>query len=186
MKFNVNDKVLIASDDLHISSFKCKVATVKKIYTEVNPPVAFVEVEDPATGDTVGFKVALADLVAIEYKPEGAREITKSDFDAALDDVTRPDKMLSNVKVDPYKRFLATMVAIKVGCKAEREIFSDSDSVVMTEDQFVDALWNVCSPTALVEKVDGKMSAYACMDVAFAAIAILKDIVPILFGESKK
>lgn len=186
MKINVNDKVLIASADPVFNSYNSKIGVVKRIYTEVNPPIAYVEIEeDPAIASTVGFKVPLADLVAIEPKsdiPEGAREITKDDFDEALKSVTNPAAAFADTKLDPMGNLFKIMTAKIVGDNAKNEIFRDHDSVVMIEDQFVVALWNACDPVTVAEQTGKKMSARKCMDVALAAFVSLRDIVSILFG----
>lgn len=187
----INDKVLIASDDAVFASYKGKVATVKRIFSDVIPPIAYVEIEeDPKIANTVGFKVPLADLVAIPDEPksdipEGAREITKADFEEALKSVTNPEAAFANTNLNPMGSLLKIMTAKIVGENAKTEIFKDCDSVVMSEDQFVVALWNACDPVTVAEITGKKMSARKCMDVALAAFISFRDVVAILFDESE-
>lgn len=192
MKINVNDKVLIASADALFVPYNGKVAVVKRIYPDVIPPIAFVEIEeDPTVAATTGLKVPLADLVAIPDKPkteipEGAREISKVDFEEALKSVTDPAAAFADTRLEPMGSLVKIMTAKIVGDNAKNEIFRDSDSVVMTEDQFVVTLWNACDPVTVAEQTGKKMSARKCMDVALTAFVSLRDIVSILFGEDGK
>ena len=191
MKINVNDKVLISSNDEVIGAYNGEVATVKRIYPDVVPPIAYVEIEADLVARTLGLKVPIADLVLIPDKskneiPDGAREITKEDFDAAVENVTDPDSFFSESNLSPMSRMVkAVSVKIVAGYIAE-EIFKDRDVITMTEDAFVAALWDGCNPTVISGIVGNRMSAFKCSDVALTSFIGLNEIVPILFGEYEK
>ncbi len=191
MKINVNDKVLIASDDALFAPCKGKVATVKRIYTEVNPPIAFVEIEeDPAVANTVGLKVPLADLVLIPAEPkseipEGAREITKADFDAAVDAVTDPNNLPEGVA--PSTTRIITLLGNKIlGEDVRKDIFKDRDSVIMTEEEFTAALWNGCRPEVVANAAGNKTAWRGYAHASIGLMLSFEDMIPIFFGESEK
>lgn len=76
MKINVNDKVLIATTDVLLNSYNGKIAVVKRIFTEVIPPIAYVEIEEYPRPDSItGLKVPLAGLVVIPEKSENETPI---------------------------------------------------------------------------------------------------------------
>lgn len=190
MKINVNDKVLISSENEIIGAYNGKVATVKRIYTEVTPPIAYVEIEeDPEVANTVGFKVPLADLVAIPDEPkseipEGAREITKADFDEAVNAVTSPDNLPEGVERTTVRMITLLTNRILAG-DVRKEIFKDRNSVIMTEDEFTAALWNSCRPEVVANASGNKNSWRGYAHISIGLMLSFEDMIPILFGESE-
>lgn len=202
MNINVNDKVLIVSDDAVYAPYKNKLATVKRIYHEATPPVAFVEIDNLFIfDDLVGLKVPLANLVVIESEnsdresensdresdiPEGAREITKEDFEEALMDITSLERGFSEKKVSPVKSFFVKMTSMVLGRKIAEVIFEDQPSIIVTEEQFIEMLWDLCNPVSVSESIDKKMSVRKCVPISQTTIFDLLSLVPVFFGESEK
>lgn len=150
----------------------------KVISTYPSLDVAIVAFDD--NGD-VG-KISLSALVEIQEKravepeiPEGAKEISRADFDAALIKVTT--KSLS--KTD---NLAGAMTGVVIGKSIGSEIFKESDVVVITEDQFIGAMWAGCSPEAVNRIVGNDLPIGKAFSVGIAALITLKKIPGILFG----
>jgi hypothetical protein len=192
MKINVNDKVLISSNDEVIGAYNGEVATVKRIYPDVTPPIAYVEIEADLVARTLGLKVPIADLVLIREEPKseipgGAREITKEDFDAALKTVTLPTNHPAGIiKSNPMASFLGGMVGAIAGEEIKSEIFGDHDVVVITEEQLIEKIWNGCSPIKISEAFGGKKSAKESVLMSLSAMMTLQNVPGVLFGEDGK
>lgn len=118
--------------------------------------------------------------VKIEF-PEGAKKISRADFDAALVEITSPEKMLES-NSNPMSAFAQIMTAKIMGDSVRDKIFEDQDAVIMTEEEFVSGLWGACDPTATSESVKKGLSARECIRVAITAMIGLEEIVGILFG----
>lgn len=191
MKFNIGDTVRVVEAPLDLSEFIGKIGKVEKLFTELNPPIAYVLFEEDETvARSVGFKVPLAHLEKIEIQEEtvteiseGARKISRDEFRAAIETVTHPSNIFTENSggMSAFVRGVTTMI---VGDAVETAIFKDADGVVMTEDEFVSELWSACNPVALSEGVKKGMSASKCITVAITALIGLEDVVEILFGGS--
>lgn len=137
-------------------------------------------------------KVEIAQLVEIQPQesrivdvkieiPEGAKKISRADFDAALAEITSPRKMLDG-NFNPMVSFTKVLTARIIGDTLREEIFKDQDVVVMTKDEFVVALWDGCNPKCVSDQIRGRQSVARSMDVSVAAILSLREIPDILFG----
>ncbi len=188
MKINVNDKVLISSENEVIGAYNGEVATVKRIYPDVVPPIAYVEIEADLEARIVGLKVPIADLAMIEHTseiPEGAREITKADFDEAVNTVTDPGNIPEGVT--PSTARLITLMGNRILAEdVRKDIFKDRDSVIMTEDEFTAAIWNGCRPEIVANAAGNKTSWRNYAHMSIGLMLSFEDMIPILFGESEK
>lgn len=157
---------------------------VVKVYSGLN--IALVSFDDV---DVVG-KVSLSSLdvvkpqeIAVEPKPEipeGAKRISKVDFEAAIVQVVRPDKVM--IDSDPMCS-LSRLIAAKIVADSVRDqIFKDKDAVGMTEDEFIGALWNACNPVAVAKTTGNQMVARRAAHVGVSAYLTLEEIVEILYA----
>lgn len=160
--------------------YEGKTGKINSVHPEAG--VAIVSFDD--NGD-VG-KVNLSDLIEIQDQPEekapeipeGAKQISRADFDAALDRVS--NEVMRSGK-NPMVGFTQIMTARLVADSVKVEIFRDQDVVTMTEDDFASALWDACNPATLRELNDmptgGKVRR-----LAMVAYISFEEIVEILFG----
>lgn len=152
----------------------------KVVHTYPNLDVAIVSFDD--NGD-VG-KISLSALVEIRPQkqavepeiPEGAKKISRADFDAALIQATT----LAMAKDAP--NIMGALSAALVGERIGSEIFKESDVVVMTETEFIGALWDGCHPQRVSENVDKAMDVCKSISVSIASVITLRTIPRILFG----
>lgn len=129
-------------------------------------------------------EIAPQDSKIVDVKieiPEGAKKISRADFDAALAELTSPEKMLSGTS-DGLVGFTKVLTAKIVGDGVRDKIFEDQDVVIMTGDDFAVALWDACNPINVSKKTGDKMGARKTVRVAITAIIVLEEIVDILFG----
>lgn len=161
-----------------------RVGKVCSIFPEID--TAVVSFDD--NGD-VG-KVSLSALVEIRPQetepkteiPEGAKKISRADFDAAVEKITSPEKMMDFAS-NPMVGLTKILTAKIVGDFVRDKIFKDQDVVVMTEDEVILALWDACNPIAVNEMTTGgKTSNRKAVKVAITALISLEEIVDILFG----
>lgn len=164
-----------------------KTGKVLSVYPNVD--IAVVSFHD--NGD-VG-KVSLSALVEIQAQeskivdvkieiPEGAKKISRADFDAALKRVTSPDHVLGDNSRDPMGGFMRSITTMIVAKNVGDEIFKDQDVVIMMEDEFISALWSACNPISVAENVQKKVSARKCMTITMTALIGFEEVVAILFG----
>lgn len=167
-------------------SYKGRTGKVVKIYDYAD--IAVVSFDD--NGD-LG-KVLLSELVEIQPQesrivdvkieiPEGAKTISRADFDAALAEITSPEKMRGS-ESNLMATFTRIMTARVVGDSVRDKLFEDQDVVVMTEEEFISALWTACNPVTISESVKKGVYARGCIHVAITAMIGLEEIVGILFG----
>lgn len=167
-----------------------KVGKVVSTFATIN--TATVSLDD--NGEIV--KVSLSDLIEIlpqETKivsvdieiPEGAKKISRADFEEALKEVTSPDHVLGGKSRDPMGALMKTIATMVVAKRVTNEIFGDQDFIVMTEDEFISAIWSACNPNSVAAAVEKKMSTRKCITVAMMAISSFEEIVAIIFGEDR-
>lgn len=159
-----------------------KTGKVVKVHDYID--IALVSFDD--NGD-VG-KVPLSALVEVQPQadrivdvkiviPEGAKKITRADFDKAIVTATRPDFENPGDFMDAITHGLASGI---VGGIAANKIFGDQDVVVMTRDDLVVALWDGCNPKNVNESSGFPIA--KSLAISTGAIIALKKIVDILFG----
>lgn len=117
--------------------------------------------------------------------PEGAKKISRADFEAELKRVTDPTHALGGNSRDPMSGFLRSITTMIIAKKVTEKIFEDLDVVVMTEDEFISALWSACDPVSVSENIDKKMSPRKCITIAMTAMISFEEIVGTLFGEER-
>lgn len=187
MRVNVGDKVRVDASMGYLSNVMGVTGEVIQIY-EFLVPMAVVKFENGVTA-----KVEVSNLRKVEAQenaepkseiPEGAKQITKADFEAALKRVTSPDHVLGDNSRDPMGGLMRSITTMIVGKKVTDKIFENQNAVVMTEDEFISALWEACNPNSVAEAVEKKMSVRKCITVAMTAIISFEEIVEILFGGS--
>lgn len=188
MSIKVNDKVRVDTSMGYLSNVMGLTGTVIQVY-DFLVPMAIVKFENGITA-----KVEVSNLIKVEAQenqeaklvtpeiPEGAKRITKSDFEAALMAVANPVGGMS--ERNPMAVFVGSMTAMIVGKNVAAKIFKDQDSVVMTEDQFTAALWDGCNPENVSESVGEKIPVSKCMRVSITAIISLENIVGVLFSDN--
>lgn len=151
----------------------------KVVHTYPSLDVAIVSFDD--NGD-VG-KVTLSALLEVRPQkqavepeiPEGAKKISRADYDAALIEVTTKS-------LDKTCNIMGVMTGAIIGEFIGSEIFKESDVVVITEDQFIGAMWAGCSPEAVNKTVGNEMPIGKALGVGIAAIMSLRALPKILFG----
>lgn len=161
-----------------------KVGKVDRIYPSLN--LAIISFTD----DPIVAKVSLSALEVVKPQetasepkaeiPEGAKRISKTDFEEALAVATDPRRMLEGS--DPMFNLSRILTAKIVGESVRDQIFKDQDSVVMTEDDFTVALWNASNPGAVAEKIKNKMSLSKTAKVSVVAFSTLMEITEILYA----
>ena len=163
--------------------YKGKTGKVVAVFPEVG--VATVSFDD--TGD-IG-KVSPDKLVEILPQeipveiPEGAKKISRDDFDAALDKITDPDRLTD---IDSFMTsFIMVTTAKVLGVSIGEKIFKDADVVVMTEGDFIRALWDGCSPSEVVNSTNGRFPVNKTPNICVSGFIGLEPIIRILFGESE-
>ena len=192
MKINIGDTVRVVEAPSDLSAFIGKTGKVERLYAELNPPIAYVVFEeDELIARSMGFKVPLSHLEKVEIEadpeiPEGAKQITKADFDKALAEITAPDRAFSDTGLDPMAALTKVLTTKIVFRNAGEEIFRDREVVTMREDEFVSIFWRACDPVVVSESVDKKMSVRKCIGIALTAMIDLDEIVGILFGGSEE
>lgn len=128
-------------------------------------------------------EIAPQDSKIVDVKieiPEGAKKISRADFDAVLADLADPAKIASDR--NPIVA-LTTILTVKiVGDGIRDKIFEDQDVVVMREEDFVAALWDACNPVNLKETIGFKESISRTIKVGITALISLESIVGTLFG----
>lgn len=194
MRINETDTVMIIAEVGFLSEFKGQKGVVSRVYpVSRDEGVAVVNMD---SGETL--KVRFDDLVKItvvETKPaepvepeipEGAKRILKDDVKAFIVSLVDPSKLIFS-EGGSGVRDLIRMLTVRIVCDMVVEkIFTDQDAVVMTEEEFISALWNACNPIAMSESIDKKMSPRRCREVALTSFMKLSEIVPTIFGESEE
>lgn len=185
MRINETDTVMIIAEVGFLSEFKGQKGVVSRVYpVSQDEGVAVVNMD---SGETL--KVKLDDLVKItvgETKPaepvepeipEGAKKIFKADFKSFIGEIVG--------KADGFRDMVRSLAIGLAGGKICEKIFADQDAVVMTEEEFISALWDASNPVFVSETVGGKMSARETSAISLAAFSELRDFIPIVFGESE-
>lgn len=164
--------------------YKGNTGKVIRIYGNVG--IALVQLENGDLG-----KVYLSEMVEIRPQetepkpeiPEGAKKISRAAFLDALRVVTDPATIFSDA-VNPVDFLHATiegMASITLGHKLAEVLFKDTDVAVVTEDDFVRALWKICDPASVVER-SLEASAFDGLLISVSSVIRLRELVPILFG----
>lgn len=146
---------------------------VARLYPELNTATITIDGVDRLV------KIRMDALEEVDVKieiPEGAKKISQADFDAALIQATT----IAMSKNAPA--IMGALSAAVVGEHIGAEIFKESDVVVMTEDEFIGALWDGCHPQRVSETVGNMMDTRRSMSVSIASAITLKTIPGILFG----
>lgn len=160
--------------------YKDGTGKVIRIYESVG--IALVQMDNGDLG-----KVYLAELVEIRPQeaepkteiPEGAKKISRASFDEAIKEATFS---VADVGRNPMVGLMGAMTGVVVGQDVGDKIFKGQDVVVMTEEDFVVALWDGCNPKNVSASVGNLHSVTKCLDVSVAAILSLRKIARILFG----
>ena len=162
--------------------FEGRIGKVCRVYPASD--VAIVAFDD--NGD-VG-KIVLSALVEVLPQekapepeiPEGAKKITRSDFEELFHKCT-----LNSLygRGNPVGNLAKTAILLSTRDRVCREIFGDRDGVVMTEIEFISAVWNALNPRNLIEMVEtiGK-SPLKPGKLSVAAYIGYEEIVGVLFG----
>ena len=185
MRINETDTVMIIAEVGFLSTFRGQKGVVSRVYpVSRDEGVAVVSMD---SGETL--KVRFDDLVKItvpESKPaepvepeipEGAKKIFKADFMRFIGGIVG--------KADDIREIVRSIAIGMAGSKICEKIFSDQDAVVMTEEEFISALWGASNPVFVSETVGGKMTARKTWSISLAAFSELRDFIPIVFGESE-
>lgn len=171
MAIHENDTVKVLE-----GCFAGKIGKVISIY-----PIIGVAVVALDSGDVC--KVALSSLAEIQEPkkpvepeiPEGAKQISKADFKAAI-----MEGMLKVMQISGSS--LGAMTGVVIGDSILSAIFKESDVVVITKDQLIRAMWAGCSPEAARKIVNDKMPIGKLWEVSIMAVVTLRNIPEILFG----
>lgn len=164
--------------------YKDGTGKVVRVYGNVG--IALVQMENGDLG-----KVYLSELVEIRPQetepkteiPAGAKKISRASFDEAIKEVTF-SVMDGNYR-NPKSGLMGAMTGALVGQDVGDRIFKGQDVVVMTEEDFVVALWDGCNPKYVSASVGNAQPVVKCLDISVAAILSLRKIGRILFGEER-
>lgn len=192
MSIKENDRVRVIKAEGELSPLIGASGTVKRIYELGTGDIAAVQIiPDETIAREIFVKLPVENLEKVGPQenreteiPEGAKQIFKADFEAALKRVTSPDHAFGDKSRDPMAGFLASITTMIVGKEVTEKIFEDQDVIVMTEDELISALWSACNPVSVYESVDKKMSPRKCITVAMTAMISFEEIVGIIFGGS--
>jgi hypothetical protein len=190
MSIKENDRVRVIKAEGELSPLVGAIGEVVRIYELGAGDIAAVRIipDEPIAREII-VKLPVENLEKVTAQtqeteiPEGAKQISKADFEAALAEITSPEKMLSR-NSNPMVGLTRIMAAHVVGDAMKNELFKDQDVIVVTEGEFIVALWNACNPVSVNGMIDNKMSVRKIVDVSLTAILTLQEIVPILFGGS--
>mgnify|MGYP003298742051 CR=1 FL=1 len=161
--------------------YKGNTGKVVRIYGNVG--VAVVQFNDGSLGKVYTFEVTEILPKETEPKteiPEGAKKISRADFDAAIVEATH-SVMTGNYR-NPTAGIVGAVTGEVVGLDVADRIFKGEDVVVMTEEDLVVALWDGCNPKNVSASVGNLHPVVKCLDVSVAAILSLRKIGRILFG----
>lgn len=185
MSINVNDRVRVIRAEGELIPLIGAIGKVDRIHELATGRIAIVKiVPDETCYREIVVKFPVENLEKVEPKteiPEGAKQITKGDFEAAIEEITNPEKALSGGS-NPMATLTKIMTAKIVGDVVKDNIFKDQDAVVMTENEFSSALWDACNPVAVDGKTGNKTGAAKTLRVSITAMITLEEIVGILFG----
>lgn len=188
MNINVNDRVRVIRADGELIPLIGAIGEVDRIHELATGRIAIVKIiPDETCYREIVVKFPVENLEKVEPKteiPEGAKQISEADFEAALKELTDPEKMLSGKSGNPMVGFTRLLTAKLVGDGVKKRVFEDQDVVVMTEEEFSVALWDACNPVAVDEFTGNKMGAAKTLKVSITTIITLEEIVDILFGGS--
>lgn len=113
--------------------------------------------------------------------PEGARVITREDFDAAMDVLNDPVRILSSDhRASDFVSFVCNMATRN---RLEDVLFKTADEVVMSELGFCTALWDACNPTIIHLEGDPLRAPRESLQVAIASVIGIRELAKILFDE---
>ena len=176
MSIKVHDTVKIVSGDW-AGTFRGQTGKVDTVFDFAD--IAIVQFE------TDRVKVYISDLVRVDPKavegkdiPEGAKWISEAEWDKAVNLSTLSDMSKSS---DP----MIGMTGVIVGKNVGKRIFADQSRVALTKEEFVEILWDECSPVNVNKSIGEKMDVENCVSVSLAAVLSLRETIEILFGESE-
>ena len=170
MNIKVNDLVKVVANRYYPGTVG-SIGKVIRIH-DFASPVAIVEFSKCTA------KIPVEHLEKVEVKseiPEGAKQITREDFAAALNAITNPEAVISEESDDRFRDLLEGLAALAFGLKLSRTLFKDSDEVILTEDDFVSALWDACNPADEVKRTPN-VSAFDGLRVALASVVRLRGL----------
>ena len=142
--------------------------------------VAIVSFDDGNVGKC--FFSELIEEVPAEEIPEGAKKISREDFNNALDKITNPKNISAEDPIDRMALLVRGITTKIIGENIAKSLFEDNTFVTMTESQFVDALWDSCNPNVVKEPVGKEMPLSHVAVVASTVVEQIMKIVPIIFG----
>lgn len=186
MSIKENDRVRIIRAEGELAPLIGAIGEVERIHDLSTGRIAIVKIiPDENVAREIVVKFRVENLEKVEPKaeiPEGAKQITKADFEAAIEEITSPEKALSGGS-NPMATLTEIMTAKIVGDGVKDKIFKDQDAIVMTADDFVVALWDACNPSTVDETAGNKLGVRKTVKIAITAIICLEEIVDILFGD---
>lgn len=173
MSINIHDTVKIVSGEYE-AKFRGQIGKVDTVFDFAG--IAIVRFE------TDRVKVYIGDLVRVDPKAtedisEGAKWISEAEWKEAVKLST-----LSNVSQssDPTVGMTGLVIGMNIG----KRIFADQSRVALTKKEFIEILWDECSPSNVSKTVDEKLDVEKCVSVSLAAVLSLRETIEILFGES--
>ena len=188
MSIKENDRVQVIKADGELSPLVGAIGEVIRVYELGAGNIAAVRIiPDETIAREIVVKLPVENLEKVKAQtqeteiPEGAKQISKEDFEAALAEITSPEKMLGSNSVVSFTKLLTAKI---VGDNVKNELFKDQDVIVVTEEEFIVALWNACNPLSVDGTTGNKMGARKTVKISITAIISLEEIVDILFGGS--
>lgn len=185
MRINVGDKVRVDTSMGYLSNVMGETGEVVQVY-DFLVPMAVVKFENGITA-----KVEISNLRKVEAQenvepkseiPEGAKKISRADFDNAVDHIVAPEKILFSGG-NPMATIAKVGSVMALRDSVRNEIFKGNDNVVMTEDEFIAILWNACNPGVVSKLINSVKPGRKLNKIAVGAFISFEEVVEILFGE---
>lgn len=188
MSIHVTDRVKVVHADGELSCLIGAIGKVDRIHELATGRIAIVKIipDDVNCYREIVVKFPVENLEKVEPEieiPEGAKLISKEDFEGALKKITNPETVFANAD-DPTHALFEGLATTLFGCKLMTILFNESDTVILTEDDFVRSLWDACNPAIGRNGVIPSVRAYDGLLMAVTSIIHLRHIVEILFGGS--
>lgn len=167
---NIGDKVKVAANG--------KTGVIISSYNFTPDNIAIVRLDDNET-----IKIRMEDLIKLDAQteqdseiPEGARPISKGEFEDAVDEVTKPENHPGGMdRKNPMVSLIGVLVGVIVGGKIAEKVFKDTEVITVTKDQLVGIIWDGCNPENMADLPGDNMT------TSIAAIMTLRNIVKIFF-----
>lgn len=198
-KFREDMRVTVTTADNEL-----KKGTIKNVYDDIE--TAIVKFDDGQT-----CKVPFSQIVVciepncqempesdIQETPEvktevqeGAKVITRDQFDEALGYLTSPEGMLDGIpkdkadEVDSLSLMLKGMTIMIVGSEIAEKLYQDKEEIEITKDQLREVITDGTNLEAIAKSINNEMSVTKVLPIALLSMLVLLKLVKIFFDDSE-